>query len=372
MSFPAVILCDPDSFTLRVAGLLVIDRLVVAAHRAGAESISLVSEKPVPRLERTTALGVPVKSAVSCPELKGPTLVLSTRLLVQPVDLKRLMERGGRLTGRDGTRLPAGVLTEFSGRPLEDQLSELPAVAAEGVAAPIADAASAAAAARALWASLTSSSDGFVDEFFNRPVGRCLSKILVHTSVSPNQVSVASTLLGLVSAWLFAQGNYRAALWGAILLQVSAIVDCVDGDLARALFKESRVGKWLDIVGDQVVHISVFASIGIGLYRAGSKAPVLLLAASAAVGVVISFIIVMRGLLQPEGRRNTRLQKLIDATTNRDFSVLLILLVLLEKLPWFLWLTAIGVHVFWLLALGVQLLNQPVAATLNPDRENRS
>ena len=51
---------------------------------------------------------------------------------------------------------------------------------------------------------------------------------------------------------------------------------------------------------------------------------------------------------------------------------LLILLVLLEKLSWFLWVAAIGVHVFWLLALGVQLLNQPDAATANPDRENRS
>jgi phosphatidylglycerophosphate synthase len=372
MSFSAVILCDPDSPALRVAGLLVIDRLVVAAHRAGAKNVVVVSEKPLPRLERSTALAIDVKPAVSWPELTGPTLILSARLLVQPADLKRLMEQRGRLTGRDGTPLPAGVLTELSGQTLEDQLSVLPAIAAEGVAESITDPATAAAAARELWASLTSSSDGFVDKHFNRPVGRWLSKILVHTSVSPNQVSIASTLLGLMSAWLFAQGNDRAALWGAILLQVSAIVDCVDGDLARVLFKESRLGKWLDIVGDQVVHICVFVSIGIGLYRPDSEAPVLLLAASAAVGVVISFAIVVRGLLQPEGQRNTRLQKLIDATTNRDFSVLLLLLVLLDKLPWFLWVTAIGVHVFWLLALGVQLLNQPAVATSNPDRENRS
>jgi len=371
MRFSAVILCEPDSSTQCIAGLLVIDRLVVAAHRAGAENIILVSEKTLPRLKRTVALGIAVKSAERCPELTGPTLVMSTRLLVQPGDLKRLMVRGGRLTGRDGTRLPAGVLTEFSGGTLEDQLSTLPAVAAEGVAEPITNSASAAAAARVLWASLTSSTDGFVDKHFNRPVGRWLSKILVHTSVSPNQVSVVSILLGLVSAWLFARGNYRAALWGAMLLQVSAIVDCVDGDLARALFKESRLGKWLDIVGDQVVHISVFVSIGIGLYRAGNGAPVLLLAASAGTGVVISFVIVMRGLLRPEDQRNTPLQKLIDATTNRDFSVLLLVLVLLDKLPWFLWMTAIGVHVFWVLALGVQLLNQPVVVTLNPDRENR-
>jgi phosphatidylglycerophosphate synthase len=299
-------------------------------------------------------------------------LILSTRLLVQPLDLKNLIERRGRLIAQDGTPLPAGVLTEFSECALEDQLSTLPAIAAEGVAKPITDAATAAAAARALWASLTSPTDGLVDKHFNRPVGRWLSKILVHTSVSPNQISVAATLLGLASAWFFAQGKYWAALWGAILLQVSAIVDCVDGDLARVMFKESSVGKWLDIVGDQVVHLSVFVSIGIGLYRAESAGPVLLLTTSAAIGVVISFVVIVRGQLLPESQRNTRLQKLVDTATNRDFCVLLLLLVVLGKLSWFLWMTAIGVHVFWLLALAVQLLNQPAAATLNPDREKRS
>jgi phosphatidylglycerophosphate synthase len=359
MSIPAVILCDPDTSTLCVAGLLLIDSLVVAAHRAGTESITVVSEKSLPYLQRTTALGIAVNSAAHSPELIGPTLVLSTRLLVQPRELKALIEQHCRLIGRDGTPLPAGVLSEFSGRTLEDQLSAVPAVTAKGVAEPIADAASAAAAARKLWSSLSTSLDSFVDKHFNRPVGRCLSKILVHTSVSPNQVSVVASVIGLISAWLFAQGNHRAALWGAILFQVSAIVDCVDGDLARVMFKETRLGRWLDIVGDQVVHISIFACIGIGLYRARIEDPLLPLVASAAVGVVISLIVVVRGQMQPESQRKTRLKKLIDATASRDFSVVLLLLAVLDKLSWFLWMTAIGVHVFWLLALGVQLLNHP-------------
>ena len=370
MSIPAVILCDDDTSALRVAGLLVVDRLIIAAHRAGAGSIMVVSEKPLPFLARTAALGVTVKSAARCPELIGPTLILSTRLLVQPLDLKRLMERRGRLTGRDGTPLPAGVLTRFTGNRLEDQLSSLPVVAAEGVAVPITDAASAATAAHALWSSLSTSLDGFVDKHFNRPTGHCLSKILIHTSVSPNQVSVVASLIGFAAAWLFAQGNHQDALWGAILFQVSAIVDCVDGDLARVMFKESRLGRWLDIVGDQVVHISIFAGIGIGLYRARIEDPLIPLVVSAAIGVVIALIVVVRGQLQPESPRKTRLKKLIDATASRDFSVVLLVLTIMNKLSWFLWMTAIGVHIFWLLALGVQMVGQRVPATLKSDREN--
>jgi putative membrane protein len=364
MSLPTVILCEPECLTLRIAGLLVLDRLVVAAHRAGAQSITVVSHTPLPRLERTRALGVTVHPAADCPPIAGPTLVLSSRLLVQPRDLKRLMEEHGRLANRDGILLPAGVVTEFPASRRAEPFSELPVLTAQGVAEPVNDAASAARAARALWASLGSSADGLVDKYFNRPVGRLLSKALVHTAVSPNQVSIAATLLGVFSAWLFARGDYWSALWGAVFLQVSAIVDCVDGDLARVLFKESRLGRWLDIAGDQVVHFSVFTCIGVGLYRAHCEAPVLWLAASAAVGVVISFAVVAHGLVQPEGRRNTRLQKLVDATTNRDFSALLIVLVLLGKLVWFLWLTAFGVHLYWLLALGVQLFHPSASASL--------
>lgn len=372
MSLPAVILCDPDSAFLRVAGLTLLDRLVVAAHRAGAETITVVSEKLLPQLDRSSALGISVRSVMNRPELTGPTLVLSTRLLVQPADLKRLIERSGRLVKLDGTPLPAGVLNTLSPDALEDQLAMLPIAAAAGVAEPVCDAATAERAARALWKSLASSADGLVDKYFNRPAGRALSKSLVNTSVSPNQVSVAATVLGLVSAGLFAMGGPQAALCGALLLQVSAIVDCVDGELARVMFKESPLGKWLDIVGDQIVHIGVFVCIGVGLYRSGSPSPVLPLAVSAAIGVVISFAIVMRGLMKPETQQNSRLQKLIDATTNRDFSVLLILLALVGKLSWFLWLAAIGVHVFWMLALALQLTGQPAAATTNPFSEKRS
>jgi phosphatidylglycerophosphate synthase len=369
MSLPAVIICDSETATLRIAGLPVLDRLIVAAHRAGAGPITVVSREPLPPLPRTTALGIAFKPVADAPETSCATLVLSTGLLVQPVDLMALMEKRGRLVARNGTALPAGVvcgsLTGF-----EEQLRQLSGIVAQGVAEPIANAASVPAVSHALWASLTSSADGLVDKYFNRPVGRLLSKMLVHTPVSPNQVSVAATLLGLVSAWLFAGGNYLAALCGAILLQVSAIVDCVDGDLARVLFKESTLGKWLDIVGDQIVHIGVFAAIGIGLYRAGSEAPVIPLAASAVIGVVISFLVVVRGLTQPEFRRNTRLQKLIDATTNRDFSALLIALVLLGKLEWFLWATATGVHVFWMAVLAVQMTGSPAPASLKASREN--
>jgi phosphatidylglycerophosphate synthase len=215
----------------------------------------------------------------------------------------------------------------------------------------ILNAAAAREAERKLWALLTSTADGFVDRFLNRPVGRPLSKLLVRTPVSPNQVSIVSILIGVASAWFFARGNFIA---GALVFQLCAVVDCVDGDLARALFKQSRLGKWLDLGGDQVVHFSVFASIGIGVARLDPSVPALALGASAALGVLVCFALIIRALRQPAAQRGPLLNKLFDATANRDFSVLLLALAIFGRMDLFLWMAGIGIHLFWIALLALQ------------------
>ena len=252
-------------------------------------------------------------------------------------DLVNVIGQGGQLISAEGTPLPVRMTVDNPNPVVAGPMAML-----------IVDAASAAEAERKLWASLTSTADGLVDRFFNRPVGRQLSKLLVQTPISPNQVSVVSILIGLVSAWFFAVGSF---VWGALVLQLSAVIDCVDGDLARALFKQSRLGKWLDLAGDQVVHFSVFAAIGLGVSRLDPSVPALALGLSAALGVLLSFAVIVRALRQPVAQRGPLLNKLLDATANRDFSVLLLLLAIFGRMDLFLWMAGIGVHVFWIALL---------------------
>ena len=372
MSVPAVIFWEPDLAGIEIAGLTLLDRLVVAAHRAGGEPVYLIGTGSNPPLKRARSLGIDPLLASIPPRLSGPVLILECRALVETPDLRRLIEHGGRLATRTGTPLPIAVIPTMTGQLIDttaggtDQGWEkatssrqasmigLANVCAEGVAVPVSDRRTAGIAERCLWASLASNADGWVDRYFNRPVGRPLSRLLVRTPATPNMVSILATLIGLVSALMFGLGTQMCALWGAVLLQISAVMDCVDGDLARVSFKESSLGRWLDIVGDQIVHVCLFVGIGIGLWRGGSDAPVLALGMSAGSGVVIAFAVVMRGMLRQDIARNSRWKKLIDATTNRDFSVLVILLTVLGALEMFLWAAAIGVHVFWIVALAVQ------------------
>jgi phosphatidylglycerophosphate synthase len=343
----------------------VIDRLVVTAHRAGCAPITIVSTV-IPRLVRSSALGIdtthvsaPPEEAVNAvpqsrdrrapvrPDTAGrlqeshdAALLIEGSVLVDVRDLENVIAQGGQLVSAEDVLLPVR-LTVDSPKP----------VVAGPAAMLILDADSAAEAERKLWASLTSTTDGLVDRLINRPLGRPLSKLLVRTPISPNQVSVLSILIGLAAAWFFARGKFLA---GALVFQLCAIIDCVDGDLARALFKQSRLGKWLDLGGDQVVHFSVFAAIGIGVSRADPSVPALALGASAALGVLLSFAVIVRALRQPATRRSPLLNRLLDATANRDFSVLLLALALFGRMDLFLWMAGIGIHVFWIALLALQ------------------
>ena len=361
MSLPAVLIHDRPGGCLRVAGLSVLERLIVAAHRAGFHPIRVIATVPLPRFRRLAQLGVTWERLEAVPPVTEDTLVASSDVLVTVHDLRNLQNRPGVLQSPSGEGLPVGILSSGSA-PDAVRFDDVPPVPAGPVCSRVSDEPSRKAAESALWRSLRSATDGWVDRHLNRPLGRWLSRLLVHTPVSPNQVFLVSILIGIASGWWFAEGEPSAAIVGACLLQLSAIIDCVDGDLARVLFKESRLGRWLDLAGDQFVHLAVFGGIPLGLYRRGLPAPWAILGASCVVGLVLSFAAVVRGLKTARDRSASRLQRFIDATTNRDFSVLLLGLAMVDALEWFVWAAAVGIHLFWMTVLGLQLWDRSTAS----------
>jgi len=350
---PAVVFADARTAGLKVAGLTLLDRLIVAIHRGGADSITIIAEGKLPALKRTRALDIPFTVTAQVPALEGPVLWASAQILVQTVDVRRCLESGGSLVSPDGEPLPIGIVEKLDppNQPVFDPSRQF---RPEGIARLVNDRPSARRAEAELWDSLTSGSDGLVDRVFNRPCGRPLSKLLIHTPVSPNTVSIISILIGVVAAVCFASGQRQMSVLGAILFQISAIIDCVDGDIARILFKESVLGKWLDLAGDQIVHVSVFAGIAMGLLASGANGlGTIWLGASAVAGALLSFAVVVRGKRQAPSPNN-HLQQIIDATSNRDFSVVVFVLACLQRLDLFLWMAAVGSHVFFVTSLTLQ------------------
>jgi CDP-L-myo-inositol myo-inositolphosphotransferase len=106
--------------------------------------------------------------------------------------------------------------------------------------------------------------DGPVSRHINRFFSLKLTRRLAHRSVTPNQITVISTLLGLLGAVCFFGVGYIAAqssswVWllsalAAILVQVSSILDGVDGEIARLKHQSSPYGAYFDYILDRYVE----------------------------------------------------------------------------------------------------------------------
>jgi phosphatidylglycerophosphate synthase len=97
-------------------------------------------------------------------------------------------------------------------------------------------------------------------EYVHRPPGRWIAKRLVHTPVTPNQVTVLAGLAGMLAGSLLALGAERPLLRvaGGFVLMLACFLDCTDGELARARGTSSLLGMIIDGLTDNVVGTSVF------------------------------------------------------------------------------------------------------------------
>jgi hypothetical protein len=204
-------------------------------------------------------------------------------------------------------------------------------------------------AERILLCSPKSALEGFVDHYFNRKCSTWLTKWLVQTPLTPNAVTLLATGVGLLAAAAFAVGGYAAGILGAVLFQLSAILDCCDGEVARMKFLESPIGERLDLILDNVVHVALFAGIAWGVSRTGWGHAALLLGGLAIIGNVASFGVVkwaLRARKRLGDERGARIDDILDKWVSRDFSVLALALALLGHIDWFLVLAAIGANIF--------------------------
>jgi phosphatidylglycerophosphate synthase len=123
----------------------------------------------------------------------------------------------------------------------------------------------------------------------NRTLAVLVVPLLARTPVTPNQVTLAALVVGLVAAWAFAKGPTHA-VEGALWLELSYVLDNCDGELARRQARMSGLGSWLDTVADLIVNAALFLSLGVGLSQAGGSPWWLTLGIAAAVGVVFSYV----------------------------------------------------------------------------------
>ncbi len=115
-----------------------------------------------------------------------------------------------------------------------------------------------------LLANLKKVSDGPVSRYLNRPISIRISKYLLKTNITPNQISLFSFIFSIVGALFFFFGGYVNLLIGGILAQMASIIDGCDGEIARLKFQTSEFGGWYDAVLDR--YADAFLLFGLTYY----------------------------------------------------------------------------------------------------------
>jgi phosphatidylglycerophosphate synthase len=344
----AIIVPEPGDPLRPVAREPLLVRTILSLQRAGIERCTLVGSLPAPRdarircaLVHAPALTPPADDAlrlvVGTGTVIDPTLVRELQGRVRPGEVVVVEDHGARVRVAPGPRVAAngGALV----RPSTGTLREADSAGLE----------------TALLGALENPRDGYLDRLIHRRVSRPLTRVLLRTSLSPNAVTLAGIVLGVAGGLLLARPGIPAVLGAIALLEVGAILDCSDGELARLRFAESRLGHWLDVVGDTLVHVAVFAGIALRIARAG-EAPGWPALVSLLVGVAAAFGVITWSDESESRRRvpgweNRVLDGFLSPLTTRDWHLFPILFALAGRLDVLVPAAAVGAQVFWIVTL---------------------
>lgn len=109
--------------------------------------------------------------------------------------------------------------------------------------------------------------DGFIARTVNRPISNLISRWLVKTSLTPNQLSVLNFLFTAFIAWLVAAGKPFHTIVSGVLFQFASIFDGCDGEVAIIRLEDSEKGALLDTIMDYLSYIVFIIGVTIGAYQ---------------------------------------------------------------------------------------------------------
>jgi phosphatidylglycerophosphate synthase len=380
--------------TAPVAGRPLALRAIVAAARAGAEIVAVPVQLRSPAFERllarTRGLGGRVRwlgagDADAAHALAaGGCLLVPAAALVEARTLAPLLAGFAETTETTLTEsLEAGapilrvmadtarrlVPALAAGEPLGAVLvrhvetTRLKQVSASGLCFCARTRADLTEADRLLYAGLGTDNDTGVDDYLHRRLSRRLTRVLVRTPATPNQVSLLSLGIGLGAVWAFWHATPLSAAVGVVVYLIACVVDHSDGELARLTFQESRLGAHLDWAIDTVIHSGLVLGMAVS---AGPGAAAIIIGLVGSVGVALSALFAR--YLPREIAVGETVGGALKHMGNRDLFYLLLLgFVLLRwmapsALPALALLVALGSQSYWIACVDRIRRGRPAAS----------
>lgn len=139
--------------------------------------------------------------------------------------------------------------------------------------------------------SVIKAEDGFLAYWFSAQVANRIARGAKRFLpwLTPDWFTASSLLLGLLAAYLFSTGVQTNIIWGVVVLHVSFIFDCCDGQLARLTGMKIRRGAWFDYHSDKIKDGFILLGFAYGAFtQSGQTAAWVLIVAF--LGIFFQFL----------------------------------------------------------------------------------
>jgi hypothetical protein len=110
------------------------------------------------------------------------------------------------------------------------------------------------------------------DQFWNlyvcRPVAALLVAAIEKSSVTPNQITLAAVVVAVASAAMIVLlPGYLGLVAAIVVYELSYVLDCADGMLARWRGIQSTPGHLLDFLMDEIKAFMILGAVAVRLWR---------------------------------------------------------------------------------------------------------
>jgi phosphatidylglycerophosphate synthase len=273
--FDRIVILADESANWQIAGLRQVDRLVLgldelAEAMGTANKIEVVvfwkpeipvSERWFPKHQRITR----VRVSAAYGSLEPGARILSTRLFIERNALSKFFSMMPPVTIEqpivDLTRAWSPLFEQF------EKTCRSATRAEEGEWRFVAQTSDIVASEKHLLRHIGKSQDGMVAKFFNRPISRIITRLLLKLPITPNAWTMLIFAPAFVAFLFLVRGDYTGFLVGSALFQLVNILDGCDGEIARAKYLDSERGLRLDAFCDFVTNLIFVLCLGIGLFR---------------------------------------------------------------------------------------------------------
>ncbi|SEO85349.1 CDP-alcohol phosphatidyltransferase family protein [Actinacidiphila rubida] len=107
------------------------------------------------------------------------------------------------------------------------------------------------------------SGEHWAGRLYMRELSLRIDRHLVHTRVTPNQLTYVMTVFGVLAAPALLVPGIAGAVLGVVMVQMYLLLDCVDGEIARWKQQFSLSGVYLDRVGAYLCDAAVLVGLGL-------------------------------------------------------------------------------------------------------------